>query len=213
MNLNQMIDKIAQKDFVVDEFIPTAISDKCARDEMVKQMVSNPDIMVYYHCYYIVSKASQENPELFYRYWEDFVKLLNHKNSYHRNFALDIIGNLTKVDVDNRFSDIEDAYFGLIDDSKFMTGNCCVQNLVKIHRHKVELRERIVELLLDIEDHCSYTEKQKALLKCDVLEIFDDIYEDSPEVDRINEFIRTQTDSISLKTRNKARELVKKYGL
>lgn len=213
MNLNQMIDKIAQKDFVVDEFIPTAISDKCARDEMVKQMVSNPDIMVYYHCYYIVSKASQENPELFYRYWEDFVKLLNHKNSYHRNFALDIIGNLTKVDFDNRFSDIEDAYFGLIDDSKFMTGNCCVQNLVKIHRHKVELRERIVELLLDIEDHCSYTEKQKALLKCDVLEIFDDIYEDSPEVDRINEFIRTQTDSISLKTRNKARELVKKYGL
>jgi hypothetical protein len=49
--------------------------------------------MVYYHCYYVVEKASQKRPELFYPYWDDIAALLVHKNSYHRDFALDILGN------------------------------------------------------------------------------------------------------------------------
>jgi hypothetical protein len=213
MNTNAMIDKIAQKDFDAGEFLPAALNDEYARDEMVKQMATNPDIMVYYHCYYVVSKASKQKPELFYGYWEVIANLLGHENSYHRNFALDIIGNLTGVDGDNRFSDIEENYFGLINDVKFTTGHCCVQNLVKIYRHKGGLRDRIVGLLLDIDNQCAYTEKQMALLKYDVLEIFDEIYEDRQEVDRIDEFIRMQVDSTSPKTGKKARELAKKYSL
>ena len=213
INTTEMIEKIAEKDFDVNEFVQLAISDENARNEIVNQMITNSAIMTYYHCYYIVDKASQKQPELFYQYWGEIAALIHHNNSYHRDFALEIIGNLTKVDQDNRFSEIEDDYFCIINDEKFMTGNCCVKNLLKIYRHKVELRNRVIETLLDIDNRCDYTEKQKAILKCDVLEIFDEVYEEAPEQDEIQKFIRAEINCISPKTRKKAKELIRKYSL
>jgi hypothetical protein len=213
MDKKEMIEAISDKDFDVDQFVKLAALDENAREEIVNQMVTNKDIMVYYHCYYVVSKASKKQPELFYKYWDEIAKLLNHENSYHRNFALSIIGNLTKVDGEERFLKINGDYFELINDKKFSTGQCCLQNSIKIYKHKPELRDQIIVLLLDIDNRCNYTDKQMGLLKCDVLEIFDKIYKDIHERDEINEFIRVETTNISPKTRNKAKELVQKYGL
>ena len=208
-----MIEKIAEKDFNVDEFVRLAISDGNARDEIVNQMLTNSDIMVYYHCYYVVEKATRKHPELFYQYWDEVAKLLHHNNSYHRDFALEIIGNLAKVDQENRFADIEDDYFAIVNDEKFMTGNCCVKNLLKIYRYKAEQRERIVETLMDIDNRCDYSEKQIGVLKADVLKIFEKIYEEVQMRDEINKFIRAEVNSVSPKTRKKANELIKKYSL
>ena len=213
MNTLDLIEKIAEKDFDVDRFIQLAIHDGNARNEIVYQMLTNPTIMVYYHCYYVIDKASQEQPEKFYPYWGDIAELLHHENSYHRDFALEIIGNLTKVDQENRFADIEDDYFSLVNDEKFMTGNCCVKKMLKIYRHKAEQRDRIIAILLDIDNRCDYTEKQMGVLKADVLEIFDEIYDEIPLQDEINEFIRAEVNCVSPKTRKKANELIKKYKL
>lgn len=208
-----MVEKIVEKDFDVDEFVQLAIRDENAREEIVNQMLTNSAIMVYYHCYYVVDKASQKRPGLFYRYWDEIAELLHHKNSYHRDFGLEIIGNLTKVDHENRFSEIVEDYFGIINDEKFMTGNCCVRNLQKIYKHKAELRERIIRTLLDIDNRCDYTEKQKGVLKSDVLEVLDEIYEGVQDREDINAFIRAEISSVSPKTRKKAKQLVRKYGL
>jgi len=213
MNTTEIIEQIAEKDFDVNAFVELAIKNEYARNEIVRQMLTNSAIMIYYHCYYIVDKASQERPEIFYSYWGEIAELLHHKNSYHRDFALEIIGNLTIVDQENRFAEIKDEYFSIINDEKFMTGNCCVKNLLKIYRHKPDQWGRIIELLLDIDSRCDYTEKQKGVLKADVLEIFDEIYEEVPERNRINEFIRTEANCISPKTRKKAKELINKYSL
>ncbi len=208
-----MIEQIAEKNFDVNAFAQLAIENERARNEIVRQMLMNPAIMVYYHCFYVVDKASRERPEIFYPYWREIAELLHHKNSYHRDFALEIIGNLTRVDQENRFAEIQDEYFSTVNDEKFMTGNCCVKNLLKIYRHKTEQREQIVEILLDIDHRCGYTDKQKGILKAGVLEIFDEIYGEVVERNRINEFIRTETNSISPKTRKKAKELIEKYSL
>lgn len=213
MNTKEMIEKIAEKDFDVNEFVQLAIDDENVRTEIVHQMLTNPEIMVYYHCYYVVEKASRKRPEVFYPYWAEIAKLLHHKNSYHRDFAIEIVGNLTKVDQENRFAGIEEDYFGILNDEKFMTGNCCVRNLLKIFRHRVGQRERIIETLLDIDNRCNYTEKQKGILKADVLEIFDEVYQEVPKHDEINEFIKAEVNCISPKTRKKAKELIKKYSL
>jgi hypothetical protein len=213
MNTTELIERIAEKDFDVAEFVPLALNNENARNEIVHQMLTNSAIMVYYHCYYVVDKASQKQPEMFYPYWDDISALLHHENSYHRDFAVEIIGNLTKVDQANRFAEIEDAYFRIINDEKFMTGHCCVKNLIKIYRHKPEQRQRILATLLDIENHCDYTEKQIAVLKADVLIIFDEVYAEVLEQEEINRFIKAEVNSISPKTRKKAKELIKKYRL
>jgi hypothetical protein len=213
MDASEIIEQIKKKDFDVNAFAQLAIKNQRVRNEIVRQMLFNAEIMVYYHCYYVVDKASQERPEIFYSYWREIAELLHHNNSYHRDFALEIIGNLTRVDQENRFAEIKDEYFSIVNDEKFMTGNCCVKNLLKIYRAKPEQREQIMKILLDIDNHCDYTEKQKAVLKADVLDIFNEIYGGVVERNRINEFIRKEANCISPKTRKKAKELIKKYSL
>jgi hypothetical protein len=213
VNTTELIQEISVKDVDIDKFVRLAISEDHIRDEIIRQMTTHPHIMVYYHCYYVASKASQEKPELFYQYWHEIASLLKHKNSYHRDFGLTIIANLTKVDQENLFSEIFHDYFEHINDEKFMTGQCCVQNSIKILKHKPELEDQIIALLLDIDNQCTYTDKQKGVLKCDVLEIFEKIYEEIPEKDVIDKFIKVEVSSISPKTRKKAKELVRKYSL
>ena len=123
MKKSELLKSIAEKDFDLNTFGKLAFNDHITRDRVVHHMITNPDIMVYYHYHYTISKASQKNPDLFYDYWNAIAELLNHPNSYHRSFVLTILGNLAKVDSEDRFITIEDAYFGLIDDEKFMTGN------------------------------------------------------------------------------------------
>lgn len=213
MNSTFMIDKIAKKDFNLNDFVRLAINDPHARGEIVQQMLTNPAIMVYYHCFYVVENASREEPALFYPYWDVITELLHHKNSYHRDFALEILSNLAKVDHEDRFSEIEKDYFDRINDEKFMTGNCCLKNMLKIYRHKPEYREEIIDILLDIDHRCDYTEKQKGLLKADILEIFEQVYDGIPRRDEIESFIKAEVNSISLKSRKKAKALIKKYNL
>jgi hypothetical protein len=207
------IDDISANDFDLDRFVQLAINDSNIRQELVNQMRSHSNIMVYYHCYYVLSKASKKKPDLFYNYWNDIADLLHHDNSYHRNFALDIIGNLTKVDDKDHFKRIEKKYFSLINDEKFNTGNECVKNLVKIYQNKRRLRSKILHILLEIDNSCDYTEKQKAVLKSDVLDIFDLIYDELDQKDPIRTFIKNEINSISPKTRKKAKDFIIKYRL
>lgn len=213
MNTTELIQEISVKDVDVEKFVLLALGDDHIRDEIVRQMLTHPHIMVYYHCFYVIKRASHERPELFYHYWHDIASLLHHKNSYHRDFALTIIANLTRVDHENRFLAIFDDYFAHLNDAKFMTAQCCVQSSVNILRSKPELRDRIIALLLDVDHQCAYPEKQRALLKCDVLEVLDDVYNTVSDNERVHAFVKAGINSISPKTRRKAKELVGKYGL
>lgn len=213
MNAPEWINDISAKDFDLDEFVQRAIDEPQTRDEIVRQMITHPHIMVYYHCYYVVAKASQQRPGLFYPYWQEIASLLHHQNSYHRDFALTILANLTQVDQQDLFLEIFQGYFAHLNDEKFMTGQCCVQNSIKILRNKPTLSEQIITLLLDIDNQCTYTEKQKGVLKADVLDILDEMHAQIQNRKAINAFIKAGVNSISPKTRRKAKALVKKYHL
>lgn len=213
MDTDVLIEEISVKDVDVDKFVHLALSDECARDEIVRQMIAHPHIMVYYHCYYVVDKASRQRPDLFYPYWPEIAALLKHPNSYHRDFALTVIANLTQVDHNDLFAGIFNDYFVHVNDDKFMTGQCCIQNSVKVFRHKPALRERILALLLDVDQQCAYTEKQRAVLRADILDVFDEVYAEVRDNTGVNAFIQDSIGSISPKTRRKAKELVSKYHL
>jgi hypothetical protein len=209
----EWIQAISAKDVDLDKFVQISFTDDEARAEIVHQMLTHPHIGVYYPCYTVVSKASQASPELFYPYWGDMVPLLQHKNSYHRDMALTILANLTQADRENLFPLIFHDYFVHVDDPKFMTGKCCVQNSIKIIRSKPELKDQILALLIDVEHHCAYPAKQKELLKSDVLEILDEVYAEVSDKPGVDGFIRTCAASISPKTRYKAKKLAGEFGL
>jgi len=60
LNKSELINKIAEKDFELDNFVGLALEKKDIKAGIVKQMLVNPDIMVYYHCYYLVAKGSKK---------------------------------------------------------------------------------------------------------------------------------------------------------
>jgi hypothetical protein len=213
MNPIELIQEISAQDFDLDGFVYMVIENSSIRDEIVRQMLTHRHIMVYYHCYDVVSAASQARPDLFYPYWREIAALLHHENSYHRDIALTIIANLTRVDEAGLFSAICGDYFEHINDPKFMTGLCCVHNSLKIFQSKPELRDFIVALLLDVDRRCAYLEKQKALMKASILDFFDATYADVSDREGVNAFIWACLTSRSPKTRKKARELAKKFGL
>ncbi len=213
MHIKDIPVKIAVKDFNKDAFVRLALEDEQIRNEIIRQMISNPDIMVYYHCYEVVSRASQLRPELFYKYWSDIAPLLDHQNSYHRDFALTILANLCIVDEQDLFNSISEKYLEHINDEKFCTGQYCVRNCGKIIKHKPELMNIVLDRLLDLDARCDYPVKQTDLLKFNVLEILDQVYAQSTRTDRIHTFIRGASTAVSPKTRKKAKQLIEKYKL
>lgn len=213
VSINNLISEISDKNVNIDKFAQNIIEDSKLRDEIVNLMLINPKIMIYYHSYYIIAKASEIRPELFYNYWDDFASLLNHKNSYHRDFGLTLIANLTAVDTENKFKVIFDDYLKHINDEKFMTAEHCIKNTAKIMANKEEYKEDIINILLDIDNKCDFPPKQNALMKSGIIEIFDLFYGEITPKDNINEFIKGQLNSISPKTKKTAKKFVLKYDI
>lgn len=210
---DELILKISDENIDIDEFVEIALNNQVIRDNIIQLMLKNKQIMVYYHSYYVIARASEVEPNLFYPYWDDFASLLNHPNSYHRDFALVILANLTKVDIEDKFSHIYTDYFKHINDAKFMTARQCVQNTAKILANKKELTDNIIDILLDMDGRCDFAEKQKALLKSDIIEVFDEFYEQINNKKGLNRFVKNELDSISPKTRKKAKEFIRTYNL
>ena len=213
MTKNDLISEISDKNVDVDKFAEIVINEDSIRQEIINQMLNNKHIMVYYHSYNILSKASELKPELFYRYWDDFASLLNHENSYHRDFGLTLIANLTQVDTENKFASVSEDYFKRINDTKFMTARHCIQNTTKILANKSELKEDILNILLNIDKLCNFPGKQKALLKSDVIDVFDEFYREINNKEMINKFVKVELNSISPKTKKRAREFILKYEI
>lgn len=213
MQTDDLLKEIVDKNVNIAKFVKLIIEDESLRAEIVKQLLTHKHIMVYYHCYYNVDQASAAHPELFYQYWNDFAALLHHPNSYHRDIGLTVIANLTAADSRQRFPGIMEDYLSHINDVKFMTAQCMVRNAKKIIRHQPALREPIIAFLMGVDDRCNYPDKQMALLKCDIIEVLDEVFDAVKEQQRIEEFIRKESDSISPKARKIAREFLKKRNL
>ncbi|WP_051412091.1 hypothetical protein [Halonatronum saccharophilum] len=213
MKKDIILKEISQKDFDRDYFVKLINSNSIIREFIINELITNSNIMIYYHCYYVVNDASKKAPSLYYKYWNKFIKLLDYDNSYYRNIGLTLIANLVEVDEENRLSLIWSKYLEHINDEKFITGECCINNIRIILKTRADMIDEVVNILLNFEKVWNYTEKQIALLEYSVLNIFDDLFFRGDYTDEVVCFIKKRASSISPKTRKKAKQLIKKYKI
>jgi hypothetical protein len=211
MDTTDIIERISDKDADIAAFVKLALEDACIREEIVRLMVTHPHIMVYYHCFYVVDQATSQRPDLFYGFWDTIVPLLCHSNSYHRDFALTILANLAAVDVEDRFERISEAYLTHIRDEKFMTAQCFVKNCAKVIHYKSGLAERTIQTLLDVDQQTAYPDRQKELLKADILGALEANLGRTKDFPGVTTFVQACVGSTSPKTRSKAREMIAKF--
>jgi hypothetical protein len=203
---------ISKPDFDRQKYIKQIQRDEVLRNLLIEQMISNKNIMVYYHCYEIISEASYIRPELFYPHWRSFYRLLNHKNSYHRDIGLTIIANLSKVDTQNLTDAIIGEYMQHIRDAKFMTASCCIRNCSKIMLNKPDLMKKIIPYLINIENDTIFPPKQQDYLIGDIIKAFDVVFDQYENRTELIGFIEGHTRTRSPKTNQLAKEFLLRHG-
>ncbi len=93
---------------------------------------------------------TREEIEWVYDIWDIFLEKLNSDNSYQRSIGVFLLSNLAKSDYEHRFVEVVDRYLALMEDEKFITSRQTIQNAWKVAIAYDELREKIVNYLLNM---------------------------------------------------------------
>lgn len=190
---------LEDKKLDVKNLAQDAISDENLFKELLSG-VKSKDNTVRSNSFQALLIVSKDKPEFLYPEWDYFHDLLLNTNNYHKYIAIYILANLTQADDKDKFSAIFDDYFGILAGEKVMNASHVALNSPTIIKNKPELQSKIIELLLDIEN--IHQGKQKELVKAYVIEALVKIYPDAQDKDKIREFVKSQLESSSPKTRD-----------
>jgi hypothetical protein len=157
----------------------------------------------------VLLQVSEGHPEVLYPKWDYLAELLDSDNHYHRYIAINLLANLARVDMEDRFGEIFDKYFGNIDGDRTMVAGQAALNSGKIAKAKPKLEAKITDKLLNIEN--THKGKQVELIKAYAIGAFNEYFEEASEKQGILDFVTAQLDSKSPKTRKASKEFLKKW--
>ena len=183
--------KVSKTKADMKPFIEEALVHDEFRQILVKHLLHNDHINIYYHSYAILNKATIINPSLFYPYWIDFSKLLKYENSYHRNYGMDLIVNLMPVDKHNLFESIFDDFFDQLNHEKVSTRKYCIQHATSLIKWKPELTEVIVARMVESLKGYEGPEKHQNFLLKEFLNVLTSIETANWNTNEVRRFLRS----------------------
>jgi len=193
MDTKEYIDLISNQDPDIGQLIELlsdkVLSDGSLKQVVINQLISNSHILVYYHSFLILDKAVRKKPTLFYTHWDEFESLLEHKNSYHRNYAMQLLAGLTKVDDQKKFDKIIDKYYGHLNDEKFLTRRYCILNSLEIIQNRTELSDIIIGKIVSFLKTSDCTEKQQNLLVSDLIQLVSEVLPILTNIKELSQFL------------------------
>ena len=177
----------------------------------LKVNTKSPEETIRYNCYKVLMHVAATKSEMLYPEWSSFVQLLSSNNSYHKMAAVQLIAALVKPETEDRFEKIFDEYFGLLDDQSVIVSIYVASNAGKMVTAVPALEPRITEKLLGIEK-THHPAGRKALIAAGAVESFGAYIAQSSDRERIIEFVTSQQQSQSPKTRKLAKEFIKRWA-
>ncbi len=205
---DQVLNSLLIKNVPLEPVIQESQKNKNLLKEILKGLKSkNEDFR--YNCSKVLSRLTEDHPELVYPEWDYLLSLLKSPNSYHRISATTILANLAKADTENKFEEIFDYYFGLLQDTKFIVAMYVLLNAGKIARAKPDLMLPITEILFNTDD---LPHEHKDLLKANVIISFSEFYDISPDRERIINFVKEELKSTSGRTRKEAEKFLREIS-
>lgn len=194
-----------EKNIDVEKLAREAVNNQELFQEL-KAGVRSKDNTTRQNSFKAMQVIAQENPEFLYGEWDYFQEMLKSPNNYHKYIAIYILASLTSVDTDNKFETIFDDYYLVLAGDKAMTASHVALNSSIIAHNKPDLRSRIVNLLTSIND--IHQGKQKELIKAYAIESLQKIYPEAEDQQLIENFVKSQMDSKSPKTRKMAKSFL-----
>lgn len=113
----------------------------------------------------IIEESQKSN--IWFKYFADFISLLDHKSSYVRNRIIYIIAANVKWDENNQFDEVLSDFLSHITDEKPITARQCVKSLVEIGESKPQYISAIISSLKDA-DLSKYKDSMRPLIEKDI---------------------------------------------
>ena len=154
---------------------------------------------------------SDHQPDMLYPHFDFFAALLAKDDTILKWTALDVIGNLAFVDIQNKINKrVIDKLFVLLSDESMITAGHSVDNLGKIAIAKPRFRQPISAALLKVgstkrDDECRNILIGKVILS---LSLYVEYVKDR---NKILKFVKKQLNNSRAATRNKAAAFLKKF--
>jgi hypothetical protein len=201
---------LAQKDPPnLYEAVAPAIADAKFREVLLEGLTAK-DESYRYNCARALHRVVEERPDLIYPYWDRLVSQLDSPNGFHRASALWAIAGLTVADQQGKFERILGHYLNLFDDQSVMVARYFTQSIAGVIRAKPALKDQIIARLLEV-DSTHHAQGRKDLIKADLIAVFDELFDQLQEKERILEFVEAQLESNSPKARKAAKDFLKKH--
>ena len=197
---------LSRKDVNVESMAEKALEDEKFFSKLLEGILSKKET-IRYNSYKVLIQISEKKPETLYQEWTHFENMMKSNNTYHKSIAVQIIANLTLVDVENRFEKIFDEYYDMLNDSVIVARNVVV-NSGKIVKAKPELQMKIIKKLLNID---KTNQRHKGLVKGDAIEAFDSFFDEVENKEDLVKFVREQLNCESPKTRKRAKQFLSKW--
>jgi len=205
-----MLPDLSEKDVDLGSLAQRASEDPSFLSKLVAGL-SDKQERAGYNCVRALLLLAEEKPLLLYPHWDILVGLLRSENTYFKLRGANLIAAIISVDSENRFEDVFDDYYDLLDDQGVIVACYIAGNSGRIASAKPGLQSRITARLLTIE-HTHHPPQRRDLIKGHAIEAFGEYFQDSGDRSKILEFVRAQLESESPRTRKKAREFLKRWG-
>ena len=177
--------------------------------------ISSSKPTIRYGCGKILMDLSEENPQQLYRYMDFFIALLDSKYRILTWNAIIIIANLTKVDTENKFDNIFEKYYRLLDNEYMVTVANVVGNSGKIALAKPHLMNQIVEKLLTVEKISTtphLSSECKRVITEHTIKTFDLFFPQIKQKEKVFSFVKKHLKSSRKTLRMESENFLKKWG-
>lgn len=169
-----------------------------------------------FFCEKTIRLISEGEPELIYPYFDEISRFIDSKNSFIKWGGLITLSNLAAVDEENKFKDIYEKYFSMIDSESMITAGNVVGNAWKIILKNPEYEGDITKRLLGVANN-TYINKGKPSPECrnimlgNVIDCFDKYYKISGNKKEMIEFAAGQRNNTRKPVAKRAEKFLEEH--
>lgn len=198
--------------------------------KIAAQVMDNPDLIpeliegvkapkgtLRYGYEKVLRHISEQRPNLVYPYFDVYVELLDHDNSFLKWGAILTIANLVAVDAEKRFDKIFRQYYALIAGPAMVSAANVIGSSAKIVSFRPDLAGRITKEILKVEK-ANYQKHGAPSPECrnvaigQAIDTVDQVYDSAANKKPILQFAKRQRKNSRTAVAKKAEKFLRRYG-
>ncbi len=204
-------DMLSRKEIKAEDVARNVIKNSLLLPELFNG-ISSENTRTRFKSAKILRIISEENPEMLYSKFDFFINLLDSENKILKWIAIDVIGNLSLVDTENKFDKIFNKFYGLLADESMITAGHVIDSSGKIARAKPYLQDKITKELLRVEKIEYKTSECRNILLGKVILSFSQYIDQINNTEEMVSLAKRQRDNSRKATRVKAEKFLRTHG-